>query len=397
MMFVARNFNRRTHFCCNPTFCLSALQLTAARSQKLSRCGQKCAALLFELSNYHDTFATELQKYCQVFIQSGSPINQSPVGGLAHATHKSLVSFAKQVQGLAICIKGSVARPWKGYMITVGELAPNIYQGYASARKKASQARQAVLTARAKCVTSSQEAETAIQEFLDFKMSQTLSDDLKDKEPMSNRSESKIDDWETSLKDFGLKYNVVALTDRVVNRVKEVLSFEAQYKELVDKEKQAIEYVQTMEVMALEALSKLEEERIQNFTETVSRTLQAEKGALDKMILSLQEDKVESSLVSPDRRKKQQQQQDFFASLLTQRPSGQYEEGMGVMDADTLGLPQEVGKLRDEVRSRLEARSSRMQAMRTLASFFEEVASAAAGLSTAIFNRLAQDGYPIKG
>jgi hypothetical protein len=378
---------------------MSALQLTAARSQKLSRCGQKCAALLLDISAYQENFANEVQKSCQGLLQS-SVLNQAPVAGRVHATQKSVMSFAKQIQGLAICIKGSVARPWKGYMTTIGEQAPNIFQGYSSARAKAYQSRQAALTMRAKYATALQEAEAAIQEFREIKKIKSGSDEFHDQTtslPTSaDPSTSETVDWESELRHFGMENDAVALTDRVISHVKDIRSIEAQYQELVKKENQAVEYVQTMEVMALEALSKLEEERLQNFIETISRALEAEKGALEKMVLSLQEDKMDSTLISPDRKRKQQQQQDFFASLLPTKQSGQYEEGMGVMDAETLGLPQEVGKLRDEARSRLEARSLRMQVTRILASFLEDIASASAGLSTAILNRLANDGYPLK-
>lgn len=87
---------------------------------------------------------------------------------------------------------------------------------------------------------------------------------------------------------------------------------------------------------------------------------------------------------------------DFFKNLLKAQ-SQDNDEGLGVMEADTLGLPEVVGSLRDEMKSCVAARALRGQVARILAISLEEMASAAITLAAGLEQRLGQEGYKDKG
>ena len=79
--------------------------------------------------------------------------------------------------------------------------------------------------------------------------------------------------------------------------------------------------------------------------------------------------------------------------LLKTGTSQMEDEGVGLMEAETLGLDQSVGKLRDEVKTCLKAREKRMQMVKALATCLEDVAVACSVLATSVANRLSQVGY----
>jgi len=77
------------------------------------------------------------------------------------------------------------------------------------------------------------------------------------------------------------------------------------------------------------------------------------------------------------------------------------EDNTGVMDADTLGLPTELGELRDAVRSKISVRVQRMATVRALSAFCEAVAGANAklgiGLKQVVSNMLSIDRECMQG
>jgi hypothetical protein len=79
----------------------------------------------------------------------------------------------------------------------------------------------------------------------------------------------------------------------------------------------------------------------------------------------------------------QQQQRQRRKKLFSKRRDKDGATG-GAMDAETLGLPEEIGRLRDQARARIAARSDRLQVVRALAGFLENAASAHAKLGSGL-------------
>ena len=66
---------------------------------------------------------------------------------------------------------------------------------------------------------------------------------------------------------------------------------------------------------------------------------------------------------------------------------------VGVMEAATLGLSEEVGLLRDNVVQRAQEQERLLGAVRSVAGCLEDVAAASSTFATALSNRLRQEGF----
>ena len=222
------------------------------RAKKLSQSGSRCATLLFDIAILQETLAQSLLK---VSLQT---TYSTPVSKTLVTVNRSRVSFAKQLQGLAICVRGSVARPLHETMESLGDTAPSIYQRYAATRVSCATARQAALGVRNKYVKAVREAEAAIRELRKAKQNEGPRPEIVTSGGQEPNSSTETEcPWETSLRMYGRKYGVSP--DGLIALLNEVQSLEAEYKKLVKDENDAVSQAQTMEIMALEAAQKLEE------------------------------------------------------------------------------------------------------------------------------------------
>jgi hypothetical protein len=117
--------------------------------------------------------------------------------------------------------------------------------------------------------------------------------------------------------------------------------------------------------------------------------LAAERDALNEMGITLKEDADERSSETPVSEKKGQK--TSLANLWKATSILFDVDSSGVMDAETLGLPEETGKLRDQLRLQIAARSTRIQVVRGLATFLENVATVSAKLGTGLKQLLGKD------
>lgn len=165
------------------------------------------------------------------------------------------------MQGLAICVRGSVARPLHGSMTSMKETVPSIFDRYTDTRGKSAVARQEALRVRTKYVKALRDAEAAIRDLLQEQSNQDTA--VKQEGESTSSSDAvataSLNPWERSLRAFGQNHNVSP--ERLIAYLNEVRALEETYKTLVAKENQAVSLSQTMEMMALEAVQKLEEVR----------------------------------------------------------------------------------------------------------------------------------------
>jgi hypothetical protein len=374
---------------------LHGLGLRAAtdRAKRLSHTGRRCASLLNDVATLQSAFAQDILKACQTQF----PLNASKLSGKFRSVQRSLVSFANQIQGFVVSVRGSVARPLNSSMTTMGETVPNIFDRYIETRVKCTAARSAALRARAKYAKAVQQAEAVIREMQQAKEAgdagKQSSNPAVEDDTSGNADQSSFftsdQSLEKKIQKFGRRYNVSLEKLTVV--LNDVKLLETKYRELVADENQAVALSEMMEAMALEALQKLEEERLQFFVETMSRALEAEKGSLDKMVLSTTSVEPTESSASMVKAEEEKKPKDFFKTLLKTQED---EDGVGLMEAETLGLPEELGLLRDKAKGSLVDRSTRCDVMRSLAGFLEAVAVAANTLASELQARLQQEGYP---
>lgn len=132
---------------------------------------------------------------------------------------------------------------------------------------------------------------------------------------------------------------------------------------------------QRLEHMALEHLLLLETDRAVVVGTSWNRILAASTDCLKELsIPKVSVVEVESETVFSERRTKKK----LFAKRGSENSAAM---SSGVMDAETLGLPGEVGELRDRVKMKSAARLSRLQIVRAVAGFLESIASTSTKLS----------------
>jgi hypothetical protein len=136
-------------------------------------------------------------------------------------------------------------------------------------------------------------------------------------------------------------------------------------------------------------LTHLQEDRLFVFVRGLVKALHAQRQALEETIraLAVNEEEEEDAAGGGTVGTKKTASMRFMFT----RVRSQESEASGVMDAETLGLPIEMGELRDKARSKLEARRERVQATKTLATFMEQVAKACQKLGTSILQVLRKD------
>jgi hypothetical protein len=127
----------------------------------------------------------------------------------------------------------------------------------------------------------------------------------------------------------------------------------------------------------------------------MNRMLTAERGALDNMALSAEKESAPPEVLPAGSSTQVKKTNDFFKNILKTN-SHDHEPGIGSMGASTLGLPEDVGSLRDEVRSCISTRVSRIQVARALAANLDEIAAAASAFASGLENRMGQEGYSDK-
>ena len=301
-----------------------AMQMALERSKALAKTNKRCAALLTDLCGLYDTYATSLIK-----VATGLP---PPVTAL----QESALQMSGETSKMSATLKNVITQPLQTYHTTHIDAVTGIAQRYQQSRQAASVVRQRALNARNQYLRAS--AVTGTEASVGEESNATLTDS-------ANKKTSK--------------------------QLADVQKFQAKYERLVKYENECVKQSQRIESMALDTLQKMEEDRLVIFVRGLVQTLQAHRVTLEETVVSLNlkyDDVTESNESSSESRI------SGTKRFLFPRRNSIETEAAGVMDAETLGLPTEMGALRDKVRSQLAARRERLQATKTLALFLENVA-----------------------
>jgi hypothetical protein len=234
----------------------------------------------------------------------------------------------------------------------------------------------------------------------------------------------------------------LASSKRLIGKLRDVRRVELKYKRLVQWEADCVATCQRLEHMALETLQNMEEHRLYLFVWSLLKTLASFKQAIDKLVVALrehqeqglQQNQVQNQESSPERSSvsaapsgstigsglgnngmgsssfdtgipagESRNRTMSFVKMLTLSTSsghgvgggggcfGEADEGMataaagaGCMDAETLGLPEEIGKLRDATRAKLITRRERVHVAKILSIFLDSVSKASTKLGNAL-------------
>ena len=344
------------------------LQKSLDHGRSVARSERRCSLMLLEGASCYEQFGVAVMKACQA----------NPVEGEAI---KSISSLCKETRELSTKLREEIATPLQQYHTNMGETLPSIHQKYVKSRQLAYGARQRAVLARTKYMKAVQEAEQACATVMKaISDSEEQADNALAEEKKVNTPETgegKNAQWERNLEAYG-KLKGPEAVDQVTHLLNDVKVLQRRYESLVQKENNAVKVAQSIEAVALEGMQKLEEQRLCVFYDAMIRTFEGIKASLDNLVISAEADLDESTreqvAVVPKKG-------DFFAMLKVGAIQG---EKTGVADAETLGLDEDVGRLRDEMQTRTASRLARLKKVKALAGLFASVSLAAGKLGSGL-------------
>lgn len=343
------------------------LQLAFDRCRQLTRTGRRSANFFLDVATSYEQYTQALLKIYQCHLQLLA--RHQPIGISALSLQESIISWTAEISKLTKTVGTDIAKPWQDFATTHGETSAGVQQRYLQSRQKCLLFRRRAQLARDKYVKAFRETEQTIAE------------------------------WKEEKNEDGPDPGAITPPKRVYLKLQDVRGEQTQYTKMVKIENDCVMHCQRLEVMALESMQKLEEDRIFIFSNSLIKFLSAEKEALERVVFSMTksrtvdhvEKKLSDNVVSEKKAKS-----SAFANLLKSTSSGLpnpfiVDEGSGLMDVETLGLPEDIGKLRDQVRSQLATRASRVEAGREFVRSLESMASASEKLSSAIMKSICNE------
>jgi hypothetical protein len=193
-------------------------------------------------------------------------------------------------------------------------------------------------------------------------------------------SDDALPSWEKALR--RLSTGGRDCTNRLVQKLKLVQASQTEYERGVIQENEAVIVSERSEVNALRRMQKMEEERMEFYSSAVVPAMFRESNS-DCFVKTTPTTPQIVDLDASVAEGMEKKGKDLLATLFNKQ-SLPYEEGMGAMDAETLGLPEEIGLLRDSVKSILSAREKRIKAGEGVIRVVAEMADLASKTAAAL-------------
>lgn len=315
--------------------------------------------LLTEITNMYDTVGLASFKCAQLLQPRQLPFPTS-LEQQAIDLHFALASFSTTTRQLAELYRLEIATPLEESLTTNGVIVRNSNQRYLQARQQSKEARLKAIAARKAYMRAVRNAESA---FHSWKKARTTA-------PSSLEGDSADDvagmeGWEKALTRLGS--TVPGNTVHLVQLLKVAQNCETKYRELVAKENKVVDEVQEVEGLGLNEIQSVVHGRLEFFLDPLAACIcNYDKDAIAGTSVALIEDSMTTSL------QEKRNEGGLFAGLFKQQ-SSKYEEGAGIMEAETLGLPEESGRLRDKIQASFEARSLRIKVTQALKTVLDEM------------------------
>lgn len=388
-----------------------------SRGKRLAQVDRICTLLLVETTNLYSHFAYAL-------ISAGNE-NQNSNDNLniPHLTSMNqpivsqikdlLLLWAGEVSKFSKEARTTVAKPLKSFLLTYRDVVDGLDGRYKISRMDCYQYRKVALETRRKLVEAIEGTEKIVFE--------------------CTKSKGSIDyTKEIDILILSEAFSDLKLSQELSDHLKSIEMLEDRHKKHVEMENQCVERCHRLENMALETAQKLEEDRLFLFVSSVRKFLKLKKILVERTALILkptdslasnQHNKAdnakgeESKLynpksVAPEAAEPRSQSfdfgvessiGDFFGRLRLNSSSSasgivntaksnlpviqnsleglidiksaslDSETGTGKMESEMLGLPEELGELRDQVRACLENRRNQINTAKSLNDFLDAV------------------------
>ena len=368
----------------------TGLSLSFNRTRQLNRTTNRCVVVLQELTSIYAQFAISLNKAGQLLPSTTSALTAAAEAGGQESQlpllplQESMSSWARDKNKVAKQVRAAISPLSQTYLATHNDTINGIQQRYNQSRSTCAYARRRALIVRTKYLKSMLEAENLIKEL----KGNTVDENGSTSKP-DNATDRATIDAPKGTPSRGPK----RLEAKIKETLKEVRQYEAKYKLRVRWENDCVALCQRLEKMALDTMQKMEEDRLAIFVDAMAKVMEAQKQALDSGVISLTR-KTEQEEQNGEPAEAGKKRAHNFVKMLTGATNSSFlleEEPSGTMDAETLGLPEEIGLLRDRVRERLDARRERIQLAKALSLFFENVVKASAKLGQSLLQLLKKE------
>jgi len=386
----------------------AGVRLACSRAKQLNLTSRKVASLLLETTCLYDSYGQALVqaavglKAAEEEEQAGD--HAAAIRSIVNGVGAQGVAYRKIAKQLRQKIKHL-----QKFLVTHGDAAINVQDRFQACCNTASQTHQKVVTAQKVYEGVEASAARALAELTQQRngTNSGAAGDTRDEQKKSASPDATAG-----------APAAPPFPKHIVAKLSQVQACQARHKRLLGWESECIRQRQRLEVMALETMQKLEEDRcvilVQSLIQsclTVAAVVVKEgdpaSGRTEREDMNgASGEGRDSSADSPSVNATRTSPVDSWskpdgAGLSIQRTPSfpldmKEDEGSGVMDCDTLGLPLDIGELRDRVRAQASARAASVQTARLLSEFLDDVTAASKTFGDSLNEKLQTSGEKSK-
>jgi hypothetical protein len=329
---------------------------------------------LSSTASLYDQLGVSFVKMAQFVHPQQLPLAKS-VRADFQSLHEDILSLGNVFRSSAAWHRTSIIAPLKKVLYTNATERDTAIKRYREQRQASIEARKLALTNFSRLTDAEKTAEAEIKAWftkLEQKRIRGI-DDESDNIGGAVDITDKVLPWEKSLKVIGKRKDEEDATLRLIQKLKLVQSCRVQYSESVEKENVCVTLARDNESDALSKAQKAEEDQINFFVRDVLPQVYPK----DENSSNLPSARTSISISDAERpfaEGIEKKGKELLTSLNLFKQSIPYENGMGVMDADTLGLPEALGIQRDKIKSSFSARQKRIEVTQIVVKLFEEFA-----------------------
>eukprot|EP00980_Cylindrotheca_fusiformis_P023806 scaffold11032_cov122-Cylindrotheca_fusiformis.AAC.7 len=336
------------------------LRLAKEKSTSIGQVAHRLLLLLTEFTNTYETVGLSSLKCAQLLQPRQLPFPAS-LEEQALALHSTLASFSMTTRQLAALYRIKIANPLEESLTTNGVIVRNSNQRYLLVRQQSRHARQSVISSRKAYARAVKNAGSAFRAWKEARATTPMLTNDNDAE----ENASDLHGWEKALTRLGS--NVPGNTAHLVQLLKAVQDCEKKYRERVATENKAVDEAQEVEGLGLNEIQSVVLGRLEFFLDPLAYTI---CNYDNDAIASTPVPSVDDSTATSSLEKRNEG--GLFSGLFKQQ-NFKYEEGTGIMEAEMRGLPEEAGRLRDEIQSTFVARSDRIKASQAVKTVLDDL------------------------